>query len=345
MKEPKKILIFRLSSIGDIILTSTLVRCVRNTYPEAQIDFVVKRQFMMLIDLLPWVSNVHAIDTQEGFKALLQLRKKLAREKYDVVLDIHKNWRSMFIRNSIGAKRILRYTKHPLKRFFMIRFKIDAYHIVRPVYLRFLDAASKIGVTYDNKLTELVVPKEAQKYVDNYLEDNGIKPHKNIVVLCPGASFKNKEWQVEKFRDLAEHIITKLKYQVVLLGGSKEKDVCKTIADSISGSILSVAGNFNLIHSAALLNRAQATVANDTGMLHMSEALHVPVVGIYGPTVRQFGYFPILEKSCVAQVELACRPCTKMGMNFCPKNTFDCTKLISEHDVFTKLVSILPQSI
>jgi heptosyltransferase-2 len=151
------------------------------------------------------------------------------------------------------------------------------------------------------------------------LEDNGIKPHKNIVVLCPGASFTNKQWDVENFTLLAQRILTDLSYQIVVLGGFKEQKVCKSIADNCKGSILSVAGVFDLSQSAALINRAQLTVANDTGMLHVSEALNVPVVGIYGPTVRQFGYFPILEQSRVAQVELECRPCTKMGMNYCPQ--------------------------
>ncbi|MCK9561945.1 MAG: lipopolysaccharide heptosyltransferase II [Bacteroidales bacterium] len=343
MKQYNKILIFRLSSIGDIILTSTLVRCVKTQYPDAQIDFVVKRQFSLLLTLMPEITKIHTFDAEEGFNGLLKLRKTLAKEKYDVMLDIHKNWRSLFIRNTIGASHVYRYKKHLMKRFFMIRFKIDAYHIVRPVYLRFLDVAKKIGVEYDNKQTELFIPKEIQKKVDDYIEDAGLKPHKNLIVLCPGASFSNKKWQIEKFQELAQRIIDRTKMQVILLGGSKEKTACETILNNVQGAIMSVAGVFNLAESAALLNRAQLTVANDTGMLHLSEALNVPVVGIYGPTVRQFGYFPILQKSKVAEVELACRPCTKMGMNYCPKNTFDCTQKISVDTVFELIETILPK--
>lgn len=341
MKPIQKILVFRLSSIGDIVLTTALLRCLRNTYPDAQIDFVVKRQFAAILQCVPFVSHVHQFDSTIGIKGLFRLQRKLRKQKYDVVLDIHKNWRSIFISNFIGAHKVFSFSKHVLKRYFLIRWKIDAYNVPRPVYLRFIDTAKKIGVADDGKKTELVVPEYAQQIVDNYLEDNGIKPHKNIVVICPGASFENKQWNEENFIILAQTILKTIPTQIVLLGGYKEKKICENIASQCKGTILSVAGVFDLSQSAALLNRAQLTIANDTGMLHMSESLNVPVVGIYGPTVRQFGYFPILEQSRVAQVELDCRPCTKMGMNYCPKKTYACMKLITVDTVYNFAVKIL----
>jgi len=343
VKSIEKILIFRLSSIGDIILTTSLIRNLRKKFPHAQIDFVVKRQFASLLEVIPAIDKVYTFDSSQGFKGLRKLRKDLSKEHYDVLLDIHKNWRSKFIRNTIRAKKTYTYKKHVFKRYLMIKHKVDAYHIVRPVYKRFLDSAIKLGVEDDGGKTEIIIPSDIQKYVDNYLEDHQIKPHKTIYIICPGASFKNKEWQIEKYTELANRIINDLKSQVVLLGGSKEKEVCNSIAKSINGPILNVSGKFTLAQSGALLNRAQATIVGDTGMLHMSEALNVPVVGIYGPTVRQFGYFPILDSSKVAQLELHCRPCTKMGKNSCPKGDFECTKNISVNHVYNLLLEIIQE--
>jgi len=341
VKPIKKILVFRLSSIGDIVLTTALLRCLRNTYPNAQIDFVVKRQFTSLMQCIPFISNVYQLDSTKGLRGLLRLRRNLRKEKYDIALDIHKNWRSYFITHTIGAKQTSTFKKHTLKRSLLIKFKLDAYNIVRPVYLRFIDTAKKIGVVDDGKKTELIIPETVQQIVDNFLEDNGIKPHKNIIVVCPGASFSNKQWQEEKFLEISQRILSELHTQVVLIGGFKEKAICDSIVKQCKGPILNVAGAFDLSQSAALLNRAQLTIANDTGMLHMSESLNVPVVGIYGPTVRQFGYFPILEQSRVAQIELECRPCTKMGMNSCPKNTYECMQGISVDLVFRHIQKIL----
>lgn len=328
MPTVNKILVFRLSSIGDIVLTTALLRCLRNTFPDAQIDFVVKKQFADILRCVPFVSNVIELDSKKGFAELRAIRNQLRNEQYDVALDIHKNWRSMFVCNTIGAKQVFRFNKHVFRRWVLTTFHKDIYKEVRPVYLRFIDAAQQIGVVPDGKYTELVVPEQLGKSMKDIFVQANISFEKRIIALCPGASFSNKQWQVEKFQQLAKRVVLDFDAQVILLGGKKESEICETIA-SESGAV-SFAGKFDLSQSIAALSMVSLTVANDTGMLHVSEALGVPVVGIYGPTARQFGYFPILPQSKVAQVDnLPCRPCTKMGMNHCPKKHFSCMNDIS----------------
>ena len=328
MPAVSKILVFRLSSIGDIVLTTALLRCLRNTFPDAQIDFVVKKQFADILRCVPFVSNVIELDSKKGFAELRAIRNRLKNEHYDVALDIHKNWRSMFVCNTIGAKQVFRFNKHVFRRWVLTTFHKDIYKEVRPVYLRFIDAAHQIGVVPDGKYTELVVPEQLSESMKDIFVQANISFEKRIIALCPGASFSNKQWQVEKFQQLAKRVVTEFDAQVILLGGKKESEMCETIANE-SGAV-SFAGKFDLSQSIAALSMVSLTVANDTGMLHVSEALGVPVVGIYGPTARQFGYFPILPQSKVAQIEnLQCRPCTKMGMNHCPKQHFSCMNDIS----------------
>ncbi|MBR3979924.1 MAG: lipopolysaccharide heptosyltransferase II [Bacteroidales bacterium] len=328
MPTVNKILVFRLSSIGDIVLTTALLRCLRNTFPDAQIDFVVKKQFADILRCVPFVSNVIELDSKKGFSELLAIRNQLRNEQYDVALDIHKNWRSLFVCNTIGAKQVFRFNKHVFRRWVLTTFHKDIYNEVRPVYLRFIDAAQQIGVVPDGKYTELVVPEQLSKSMKDIFVQANISFEKRIIALCPGASFSNKQWQVEKFQQLAKRVVFDFDAQVILLGGKKESEMCETIANE-SGAV-SFAGKFDLSQSIAALSMVSLTVANDTGMLHVSEALGVPVVGIYGPTARQFGYFPILPQSKVAQVDnLPCRPCTKMGMNHCPKKHFSCMNDIS----------------
>lgn len=328
MPTVNKILVFRLSSIGDIVLTTALLRCLRNTFPDAQIDFVVKKQFADILRCVPFVSNVIELDSKKGFSELLAIRNHLKNEQYDVALDIHKNWRSLFVCNTIGAKQVFWFNKHVFRRWVLTTFHKDIYKEVRPVYLRFIDAAKQIGVAPDGKYTELFVPEQLGKSMKDIFAQANISFEKRIIALCPGASFSNKQWQVEKFQQLAKRVVLDFDAQVILLGGKKESEMCETIANE-SGAV-SFAGKFDLSQSIAALSMVSLTVANDTGMLHVSEALGVPVVGIYGPTARQFGYFPILPQSKVAQVDnLPCRPCTKMGMNHCPKKHFSCMNDIS----------------
>ena len=259
---------------------------------------------------------------------MLAIRNQLKNEQYDVALDIHKNWRSLFVCNTIGAKQVFRFNKHVFRRWVLTTFHKDIYKEVRPVYLRFIDAAKQLGVVPDGKYTELVVPEQLGKSMKDIFVQANISFEKRIIALCPGASFSNKQWQVEKFQQLAKRVVLDFDAQVILLGGKKESEMCETIA-SESGAV-SFAGKFDLSQSIAALSMVSLTVANDTGMLHVSEALGVPVVGIYGPTARQFGYFPILPQSKVAQIDnLPCRPCTKMGMNHCPKKHFSCMNDIS----------------
>ena len=371
-----KILVFRLSAIGDIVLTTALLRNLRKTFPDAQIDFVVKKQFASLLDCVPYISNVYEFDSSQGLKGLFALRKTLAAQNYDVLLDIHKNWRSWFVTSTIHGKRYA-YKKMVFKRSLLVKFKIDCYKPPRPVYLRFLDAAKALGVHYDGEKTSLVIPQAAQEFVENQLssfrhygldpqspkkrheiagqarnDGTPANPAEKYIVVCPGASFSNKQYPVELLTQVTQQLL-QLNYSIVLLGGAKEVDLCEEILAStplshrsLSGvettsQIINLAGKCNLTQSAAVVKNAQLTIANDTGMLHISEACGTPVVGLYGPTVEQFGYFPLLEQSKVAQVELACRPCTKMGMNYCPKGNFACLQTIAPETVVNYVQSII----
>ena len=229
MPTVNKILVFRLSSIGDIVLTTALLRCLRNTFPDAQIDFVVKKQFADILRCVPFVSNVIELDSKKGFSELLAIRNQLKNEQYDVALDIHKNWRSLFVCNTIGAKQVFRFNKHVFRRWVLTTFHKDIYKEVRPVYLRFIDAAKQLGVVPDGKYTELVVPEQLGKSMKDIFVQANISFEKRIIALCPGASFSNKQWQVEKFQQLAKRVVLDFDAQVILLGERKNQKCAKQL--------------------------------------------------------------------------------------------------------------------
>lgn len=337
----KKILVFRLSSIGDIILTSPLLRCLRKKYPNAQIDYVIKKQFRFLIEGNPYINKIWVVDSGLGFIGLKELTQEIRKEEYDVFLDIHKNFRSLYVSSNSSPKRTFRYKKNILKRSLLVKFKIDRYKNVEPVFQRYIDTAKKIGVEYDGLGSELYVPEKTQELVVFLYTKHNISLQNKIYILCPGASYSNKQWLPERFSELGQKLLADdPDCSVIFHGGQKEFDICEEMQKSCGERSYNFAGKLNLMESAALINRATTVVANDSGMLHMSESQKVPVVGLYGPTAYQFGFYPIMKESKAIAIDLPCRPCTKMGMNHCPQKHFKCMKDITVEMVFNAVNEI-----
>jgi lipopolysaccharide heptosyltransferase II len=341
MAEPNvKILVFRLSAIGDIILASGLIRCLKEQLPGATVHFVVKKQFASLVSDNPNIDKVFPLDTSLGWAGLKILCKELKANCYDAMLDIHKNFRSVFTRTSAQPKKVYSFKKNILKRSLLTVAKIDLYGTAIPVYQRFILSAAKLGVTDDGKLTDFYINAKAAERMAGLLENNGLHA-KQFVALCPGASFSNKQWPLERFIELVLMLSTDTSLRVAIIGGEKELSLGAELA-ACSKRVVNFAGVLSLQESAYLLSQACCTVANDTGMLHLSEAVKVPVVGIYGPTSEQLGYFPILGASKVAEVHgLKCRPCTKMGMDYCPQKHFNCMNKIEAREVFNLVATII----
>ncbi|MFQ3579090.1 MAG: lipopolysaccharide heptosyltransferase II [Bacteroidales bacterium] len=339
-KSVENILLVRLSAIGDIILMSTLIRCLRKQYPSARIDIIVKKQYVSLLEANPHISTIYPLDTSLGFKGLKELKNSLKKTPYDVFLITHKNFRTLYLRFFLIAKKHYTYKKETLKRTLLTELGIDLYNPPIPVFLRYLNTAKKLGVEYDGLRTEFFIsPQIRNIFFDRY--PNLQKSNRKKIAICPGASFKNKQWLTEYYLELIEKLFIHYEVDIFLLGGKAEEEICKYLEEETSNSVINFAGKLSLQESAIILEMCHVTVVGDTGMLHLSEALGTPVVGIYGPTSEQLGFYPILPQSKVAEVKLKCRPCTKMGLDKCPKKHFRCMKDINPSMVFELIQSIL----
>lgn len=326
MDSPRKILIVRMSSIGDIVLTTPVIRALRLRFPDAQIDFLVKSQFASLPENNPNISNIIPFDSGSGFGGLLKLRNRLSAEKYDWLIDLHRSLRSRFLSAFCGFKLKTTYKKQLFNRFMLIRFKKNFYKEVKPVYMRYFEALEPFHIEYDGNGTEVFLLES-----DFSGFNSGIINEKTVV-LCPGAAHANKQWLHERFAQLAIELSLS-GCNVVLLGGKKEKRLCEQIKEISKVELHILAGETSLRQSAALLSKSAVVVANDSGMMHLAQAVKTPVVAIYGPTTRELGFFPFPEKSTVIEKELSCRPCTFKGAESCPKGHFNCMKNIGSQEV------------
>ncbi len=252
MPDFHKILIIRLSSIGDIILTTPLLRSIRKTYPDASITYITKKQYAGLLADSPYISDLIAFDKSEGFRGLRKIKRRLRSQHFDAYLDIHKNWRSRYLRFGLGARLITTYPKYIIRRAFLVWFKINFYKHIRPVYLRYFEAARKLGVQYDGEGSEIHFPTAAKEKVTGILSSLGYKFDTPLVVMCPGATYFNKKWLADGFVKTARHLMFERSAFVIIHGGRDDKDQCENIAAEIGPGAFSLAGTLSLPESAAL---------------------------------------------------------------------------------------------
>lgn len=329
-----KFLIIRLSSIGDVILTTPLVRCLRAQYPGSEIDFLIKKEFSVVLSNNPHLSKIITFDKKDGKKELRRVKQLVKQNKYTHILDIQQNIRSIYISLGLGA-RVTGYSKKLLSRDLLIRFGINTYHEIKPVYLRYFEAASKLGVAYDGQGTEVFPPDSEIRNIAELMLNNNLHL-KPLLVIAPGAQWENKRWPESGFASAADEFCARTGAQAVLIGGPGDAEICAGVEQLMKNKPLNLCAKLSLMGSAAVLGRAAMVFTNDTGMLHMAQAMKAPVVAVYGPTTQELGFFPMPQNSRVAETSIACRPCTQKGLHSCPKTHFRCM-----NDIKPEVVSSL----
>ena len=173
------------------------------------------------------------------------------------------------------------------------------------------------------------------------LSEKGYEFNTPLVIICPSATYFNKRWNPEGFVETARHLIREKSAFVIIHGGKEDSGLCNIIADTIGSRAASMAGLLSLSESAALLQFSTVVIANDSGLLHLAQSQKRPVVGIYGATTRELGYFPVDQNSTVIETELSCRPCTHNGLDKCPKKHFRCMNDISTDKVIKAALQYL----
>ncbi|MEK6569892.1 MAG: lipopolysaccharide heptosyltransferase II [Bacteroidota bacterium] len=342
-----KTLIIRLSSIGDIILTSLLVRLLRKKFPDAQIDFLVKTEYTELVRYNPHLQNVIELDTSGGFTTLRGLKERIHREGYDTIIDIQGNLRSNFLRKGSSGK-VATVNKRKLSRFLLVNFKWNVYRSATPVALRYLETLRAFGIENDGMGLEVFIPEEVSGRVRDKLLSVGLEREETVVGLCPGAKHTTKRWPAERFAKLAVLLIIEHGAKVLLFGGEDDLERCAAIEQQVvketgkRSSVANFGGAFSLLETAAAMDACDVIVTNDTGLLHLAAARKRKVVAIFGPTVKEFGFFPFrTESKVVERLGLYCRPCTHIGGNACPEGHFRCMKEITIEEVLTGVKSFL----
>jgi heptosyltransferase-2 len=332
-----KILIIRLSSIGDIVLSTPLIRLLRNKFPSAQIDFVIKKEFAELLKFNPHLTNLIEFDTGNGFKELLRLKSRILKERYDLIVDIHNNLRSVFLRTFSGA-RVLKVNKRVFKRFLLVKFKINLYKNITPVAERYIETVSQLSIKNDNQGLELFVPKDI---IDIAKDKINFSNSDRYIAIAPSAKHETKRWLPERFAEVGNRLSEKFNAKIILMGGKEDEQICKLIETMMKNKPINVCGKTSLLESAGILSLCEMLITNDSGLMHIGSAMKTKVVAIFGSTVKEFGFFPYGTKSVVVEKSISCRPCSHIGRDKCPKKHFKCMKEIQVDDVYDACVKLI----
>ncbi len=318
----KKILVLRFSSIGDIVLTTPVIRCLAKQIPDAEVHVATKPAFA---DVLSGNPHIHTIHTLQG--SLLLFTRQLSREQFDFVVDLHNNQRTWLIK-ALLSRPSAAFPKLNLAKWWLVRTKqnrLPDTHIVD----RYFQAVRKLGVTNDGNGLDFFIRPEASGELQALQQP--IPASYTAVVL--GATYATKAMPASKLTELIPHL-----QQVVLIGGKREQALGMQLQSQFPQQVTNMAGRLSLHGSALMLQNASAVVTPDTGMMHIAAALRKPIVSIWGSTVPAFGMYPYRpdDSTSFAIIEngsLSCRPCSKLGHSACPKGHFACMQDLSTKSI------------
>lgn len=314
-----KYLIIRFSSIGDIVLTSPIIRSLRNQKPDCEIHYITKRSFSDILQNNPYIDRVISIENE-----IDEVISELKDENYDFIIDLHNNLRSLRLKKKLSRPSAA-FPKLNFKKFLYTNFKwnyMPDFHIVE----RYFEAVKPLGISKDDRGLDYFIPEKDEVN----LEDIGINTP--FIAFSIGAQFATKKLPNDKIIEL----INKINFSVVLLGGESDIENSKQIESQVS-NVINLCGQLNLNQSASILNQSKSVITHDTGLMHIAAAFNKKIISIWGNTTPDLGMYPYMPGHenlySIHEVELKCRPCSKIGFDKCPKSHFNCMKLQNLNEI------------
>jgi ADP-heptose:LPS heptosyltransferase len=300
------------------VLTTPVVRQLKKQLNDIELHYLTKEKHRSLLEANPYIDKIHSFD-----RKLDEIIPLLKAEKYDYVIDLHRNLRSLRIKQSLQA-RSFSFKKLNFKKWLLVNFKIDQLphiHIVS----RYLDTTRKLGIKDDGEGLDYFIPEDEifnLARLPNRFQDG-------FVAIILAGTYFTKRLPAEKYLPL----IGDTQYNFVLLGGEKETNMARSVMAGAGENVVDLCGKLSINQSASLVRQSRLVISNDTGLMHIAAAFRKKILSVWGNTVPQLGMHPYrpAEGSKMLEVSgLKCRPCSKLGKHKCPKKHFNCMNLIPE---------------
>jgi ADP-heptose:LPS heptosyltransferase len=314
-----KVLLIRLSSLGDVVLATAAVEALAARLPEAAIHVLTKPEFREVFASNPAVAAL--VEWAPG-DCLAALARKLRAERYDRIVDLHANLRTRLLRPLVPGARWSVYPKGALRRRLAVKLRrpglLDSLHVTE----RYAAALAPLGVPVVAGCPRIHLTDAERSRAHRALREAGWDGARPLLALAPGARWPTKAWPEAKWRECLETLRRDRDLFPLAVGGKGEVGLCGRILAGMAGA--DFAGRTTIRETAALLSHAAALLTNDSAALHLASALDVPVVALFGPTTPGFGFAPRGPRDRVIEIALPCRPCSLHGGSRCPENHFRC---------------------
>jgi ADP-heptose:LPS heptosyltransferase len=308
-----KVLIVRFSSIGDIVLTTPVVRCLKQQVDNIEIHYLTKNNFISVIENNPYIDKIHTIGND-----LKSLNPLLKQENFDLIVDLHHNVRTLKLKYVLGKKSVS-FNKLNWKKFLITTFKINTLpkqHIVD----RYLETIKFLGVLNDNKGLDYFISNKDEVELGPIFPAHFLNGYYALVI---GGSYFTKQIPLNKLKE----ICAKSTLPLVLLGGKEDASTAETLHNLFPIQTLNVCGKMRLNQSASIIKQSKKVITSDTGLMHIAAAYKKDIISIWGNTIPEFGMGPYMSGNDSQVIEiknLSCRPCSKLGYKKCPKGHFKC---------------------
>ena len=332
--KPRKLLVVRLSSLGDILLTTPFIRALKQRFPRIRLDYLTGSRYRELLQSNPHIDYLMTMDVGRGKKEIQSIAERVKCEGYDAYVDLHGAIRSLQIRRKSKVHQVLTFKKYRFQRAILILLKRNIYPDDRSMALWMMDVGKTLGIQDDGDGLDLFVEPDVEHNTRKLLEVKSQDSQTDWIAMAPGARHFTKRWPVDRWIDLARRLTETYHVRILVLGDGDDRQLGKEIIAGIDDQGYNGAGLFSLSESAAALSCCRVAITNDSGLLHMAAARRIPVIAMFGPTVRAFGFHPFRVPYRIMERSLACRPCSTKGSFRCPLKHFRCMLDITPDNVF-----------
>ena len=327
----KKIVIVQTAFIGDVILITPLIRAVKKLFPEALIDVMVTPQAANVLDNNPHITSVVLFDKRKNkVSAFFRTLSLLKKNRYDLIISPHSSFTTGLLLFLTGIPIRVGFARWTSQYF--LTHKLE--HLKKTLKIRKNLFLLSIFSREDFPIqTELFPSDEMLLNASHFI--SALKPDsKKVIAVAPGSNWFTKRWPQEYYHELVSKLHEQ-DYGVVFIGSTDERIICDEIQPA--DNFINLAGKLSLLESSAVISKCDLLICNDSGAMHLANAVNTDVFVFFGPTVQGIGYSPIGKNDIVFEVSLDCRPCGSHGGRSCPLGHHNCMRLTEVATVLSKI--------